>query len=88
MTFDKKAASSIYALNYTHDVWKAQKNSGIGYSAADPGNILPTAVGHIRSAEGTQEVSPRQQGMEEEKKLGMTPPPPMAIAHVDVICQH
>lgn len=63
-------------------------NSVIGQSAADPGNILPTAVGHIHSAEDIREESPRQQGMEEEKKLGMTPPPPMVIVHADVNYQH
>lgn len=63
-------------------------NSVNGQSAADPGNILPTAVGHIHSAEDTREVSPLQQGMEEEKKLGMTLPPPKAIVHADVNGQH
>lgn len=76
------------AIIYTHDVWKALTNSVSGQSAADPGNILPTAVGHIHSAGDTREASPWQQGMEEEKKLGMTPPPPMVIVHAGVNCQH
>lgn len=63
-------------------------NSVSGQSAVDPENILPRAVGHIHSAEGTQEELPRQQGTEEEKILGMTPPPPMVIVHDDVNCQH
>lgn len=63
-------------------------NSVSGQSAVDPENILPRAAGHIHSAEDIQEDLPRQLGKEEEKTLGMTPPPPMAIVHDDVNCQH